>query len=110
MLVSAIGYWFFPYLLVFFVYRLAGYLIVLSTRQFKYFILFPNFFDFLYLWFFLDFFYASFSSSPAFSLTILFALKICQEIWIYLIWPNHLRHHGYPRALAILGQKREVDW
>lgn len=96
-------------LLVLFIYRQLGYLIQLLSKKNFIYLLFPNFFEFAFLWCFIaKFANISFMGTQFIAILIfIFLLKIIQEFWIYILWPTYTKEHGYPEFLLKLGLCRK---
>lgn len=96
-----------------FVYRLIGHLVYLATNDTRIFLLFPNVFDFVFLWFVALRPWVSVASAMYFwqVIIVLTGLKVIQEIVLHWIWPARLRYmkkhwHGYSPFLRSLGWRR----
>ncbi len=100
---------FFFFLLILFVYRQFGYLIQLLSKKNIVYLMFPNFFEFAFLWCFaakyllIEFLGTQFIAI----LVFVFLIKILQEFWIYVFWPAYTKEHGYPKFLVNLGILRK---
>ena len=96
----------------FLIYRLIGQVIFMTSGRQKHFVFFPNFFEVVFFWHILgDRLGADVGSQPFLMLLAgLLVLKIIQEIGVYYVWPAHLRRHGYPWILRLLGQTKKVRW
>lgn len=98
-------------LLFFFVYRLLGQFVFMKTGKTKWFMAFPNIFEFLFVWLILfvpllniTLFYAIFGG-----VVVSIILKEMQEVFLHSIWKNFLESHkktGYPKYIARFGWHR----
>lgn len=113
MIIVAFQYGYGSTLIGWLLFRLIGQLIFLKTRKAYIFLVFPNFFEFAFLWYVVVVGILKFDGAgiPTWIwLTSLFILKELQEIWLHFIWPRYLKKNGYPHFLNKLGYEKVIIW
>lgn len=100
-------------LLFWILYRFVGQLIVIKSKKTWYFILFPNIFEFVFVWYVVIGSYLHFEISTVpfwLWMSVVITLKEAQEIWIHHYWPNRVRRYGYPKFLHFFGYQKKPGW
>ncbi|MBI2103605.1 hypothetical protein HYT59_01215 [Candidatus Woesebacteria bacterium] len=109
MIIVSIKLMAFPLLLALFLLRLFGQIVFLVTREDKYFIFFPNFFEF-------SFAYVVFLEARGINLlstkleyyliySVILLIQIIREVGLHLWWPRYWRKNGNPEFMRDLGFK-----
>lgn len=96
---------------ILYLYRLLGHVVYLKTCDTRIFLLFPNVFEFAFLWFVAFAPWSTAHFDMWHSLIVLTALKLIQEVILHWIWPARLavmkrRWRGYSPVLRALGWRR----
>ncbi|HRN70964.1 MAG TPA: hypothetical protein PLS49_07335 [Candidatus Woesebacteria bacterium] len=85
-------------LIIFFIFRLVGQLFYMRSKNPRYFILFPNLFEVVYLWIVV---LKNYSITLTISIVI---FRLLEELYIHEVLPNYLRKKGeYPKFMHRLG-------
>jgi hypothetical protein len=115
MLITGIKYGVFFILSLFFVYRLIGYYLYTKTKKVSYFVLFPNFFEMMFVWFVIFRIYGITNNMSEIQywgwFIFMLILKEGHEIFLHLFWNQKVmpkwEKSGYPRFLRRLGYDRK---
>lgn len=94
-------------------FRFVGQIVVSKSKKTWYFILFPNIFEFVFVWYVVigSYFHFEISSVPFWLwMSTVITLKEIQEIWIHYYWPNRVRRYGYPKFLHVFGYQKKPGW
>ncbi len=87
-------------LIIFFIFRLVGQFFYMKTKNPRYFIVFPNLFEIVYLWIVVLKFHSI-------ALTVFIVIfRLLEELYIHDVLPNYLQKKGeYPKFMQRLGYR-----
>lgn len=95
---------FFIFLLV----KLVGHILFLKTRNVKYFVLFPNFLEAVFIWKII--FPLLNIQTSTYSVVFVFVLCLLREVYLHIFFWNYVKKNGFPKIYQLIGIKREVNW
>ena len=113
MFISGLVYGVEQQLIFWMLFRFVGQVIVSASKKTGFFILFPNIFEFVFVWYVIigGYFHINISSVPFWVwLSVVILLEELQEVWIHYYWPNRVRKYGYPKFLHAFGYQKKPGW
>lgn len=103
---SQFGFFIPMFLLI--IFRSIGHLLYLRTKKLYFYILFPDFFVFVFLWIVINNIYKLSQDLSLYLLVFLIILKLVQELLVHYFRPMYVKRFGQPEFLVKIGFPKVV--